>query len=220
MIDRNCYTGIIDSSHYCPAFYRCWFFLVLIGLGILSGCYSAWVSQGQIVPSTEWQSHAVMASSLLSGQDIEIFLKVGNGASSSWDYAQRSPLFGISLWFAPKALDFEINPNQVFLQIPSTAVLSPARILMSHVGSNVEASGWSCYGNPKNIKDIDIKSDDKHVLRRGSCFEFYFDTTAPSPDAEFSMRIEGLARNGQKVAIPEIQFRKGSFKVMDFPFRP
>ncbi len=196
------------------------FVLIVVGIVLLSGCYRAWVSQGQITPAGEWSSHTGGAGSSIFGPDIEIFVKASKGVSNDnpliWNKVKEpAPPLGISLWFNPKQPNFTFNPHETFVLLPGMDKLKPSRIVTKLAGLGKSAD-WTCESN----KVAEFKPGPPSALRHGSCFELYFNAKTPPLESLFEMKVEGLTRDGNHIVVPEIQFQKGSFWIMILPFFP
>ncbi len=156
----------------------------------------------------EWHSESKSGYSFLHGIDISIYVRTSNeDPIPSFGHKQYPNYFGISLWFNPKVDSFMFNPDQVFLSLPKSERLKPAKTKLVLTGMRVDAAGWECGRSRKT----EVGSGPFYPLQRGLCVELYFEGSAPSPETSFSMHLEGLTRDNKKVVVPEIRFRKGSF---------
>ena len=94
---------------------------------------------------------------------------------------------GILLWFKSKSGD-------------ETFSFDPGRVVLRFGGG--EEVRLSSYGGPELLR-VNPYS--------GTCFMLWFDTSAP-PDRDFMLVLEQVKKAGERVAIPQIEFKKGSVR--------
>lgn len=167
----------------------------------LSGCFPEKHSEAYLYPQSTWQAVRAGSSKRIIGPDISIYISVSNirwwtgGTPGERD-------FRITLWFAPERPNFAFDPRDSILVLDSTKKMSPSRVESKWTGNN-NSSGW--YGcNRYPVLD----REPKYVLRRGSCFELYFDIEPPKPEKEFILRISGLSIDGKHLEVPDIYFQE------------
>jgi hypothetical protein len=196
------------------------FLLLLVVVALLQGCYRVWVSRGYVTPDAQWSSQAGAVGTKILGPDIDIYVRVTRGVLSErehtnvfWDSGgELAPPLGISLWFGPKQQNFIFDPYETSVLLPNGNKLKAIRIITKWSGLG-RSGDWKC----ESGQTVYFESAPPYLLRRGYCFEYYFNTVTPPLESQFSMQIDGLAQGGNHVSIPEIKFQKGSFGMMGLP---
>lgn len=181
-------------------------FIVLVAFA-LSACYQRWVSVGHMPSDSRWRTEQRVAHSKFEGTELKLDVSASN-VSGQRDSGIDD--FAISLRFYPKEAGIRFDPRQVRLVVQGSEETAPrwARMIPSVVGWE---SAWQC-GYGINA----VEATHAFPLNRDICFEFYFPVRPPSPDTAFTLRVQGLTRDGGSIGIPDIHFKKGSFWVWDF----
>lgn len=183
----------------------------VVAAAFLSGCYQQLVSVGYLSPTQEWRSESIGQHTRIYGPDVEIIVTASNETGRKWITAPSE--FAISLWFGPEHRRvFKFNPEKVMLVSPAWGAIAPRYVSVQGASPTVGVHTWSCWSNRRQP----IEGKPPYALEMGDCFELYFKVAPPSPSETFTMRIDGLWREGRSVDIPAITFRKGRFWVSDF----
>lgn len=182
--------------------------LLIFVIVSVAGCYRISLSRARIGPETGWSMQKYGRGQLLVGPELDILIRSSNSSD------ENNNQFGISLWFDPKYSNLKFFPQEPVVLLPGTNGLKPKSIVVKWTGAN--RSGWEC-GRSQNR---DFGEGPSYVLERGFCVELYFEIKSPSPDTPFSMRIDGVTRDGQRVVIPRIEFVKDTATVIDLPIFP
>jgi hypothetical protein len=182
-------------------------FVGVVTILILSGCYQQWVSVGYMPADNRWRSEQRGITSIHRHSDFVIEISSSN-TSRGLDSTRHE--FALSLRLYLKEAGFQFEPRLVRLVAAGTEEVAPQRIEMVASAAGWE-SAWQCGNGPRQYKPEQMLS-----LGPETCFELYFPVSPPSPDASFTLRIRGLARDDKPIEIPEVHFKKGSFWVWDF----
>ncbi|UCH48877.1 MAG: hypothetical protein JSU95_03480 [Betaproteobacteria bacterium] len=120
--------------------------------------------------------------------------------------------------------DGQVTPTVAYLG-PDTAWFSPRalaagcgpRFYRTGIGLTRLAVSQEAVNRADNEMGIFRPSDEPILLKKASCFMFWFDTD-PQPDHTFELKLEGFSYNGNPVVIPHILFEKGTVgQVRGFP---
>lgn len=183
--------------------YRC--LLGLIGLISVAGCFQQIVSTADLPRNTEPGGRGKL---LLPG--LGVIVRTSNETARSW---LRTPSdFEISLWFAPTQTGFQFDPHRTRLLLDGRVFWPKQVLTVTNASDPTRAHTFTCWSNDRPS----IPGQPPYELRLGHCFELYYDVMPPSPDALFSLQLDGLTQDGKKLPISEIQFKRSSFRV--FPF--
>lgn len=196
----------------------------VLGVVSLYGCASTLLSRASVDPGTGWSSEVAGRGQRIIGHDVDIYVKASNSVSSLEDETKRDT-FGVSLYFVPKVDNLKFMPAEVSLLLAGTPAIKPMRFDLMIAGNNAGLNIWECgqrYSEPigKFIYPVvNFESGSQYTLRPGFCADLYFDVQPPSPDTEFVLRIPDLIQNNERIKIPDLQFKKGSGGIIDFPIR-
>lgn len=170
----------------------------------IAGCLSTSFSRPDVDPETGWRSESASRAQKITGPDIEMYVKASNRISRANDETQRQE-FGISIYFVPLTANFEFNPQGVSLLIPGQPRLVPSHFALQRAGNNQGLDIWDCGRYPPH----DFGPGPRYPVHNGFCADLYFATRPPPPEVEYALQINQLFRNGGKVSVPELHFKKG-----------
>lgn len=117
--------------------------------------------------------------------------------------------FMIELVLDPKNDGFSFDPQRIVLQGVTAENLAPVSFNGPARFRHYPAvDKWYCdltvLGGPMKKFQGPIPIPEK------TCFTVVFDTTAPPPEQQFALRIDGIENSGQPFQVPTIHFEKGS----------
>jgi hypothetical protein len=186
--------------------------LVVLSTLPLQACSTQhWVGQAHLEPNTGWQIATIGSAQRISRSDISIFVKASNSISPRQDNRTLDYL-GISLYFYTNMTDATFDPNEVSLQYEGRPGIFASSVRWGSSGSGASLNTWKCFFRPQ------ADSTERRVvdLEKGMCFEFYFDVSHPTPDSKFTLHVGDIRVAGSVLVVPDLYFRKGSYRVMEF----
>jgi hypothetical protein len=188
----------------------------ITGIAFLCGCYSASLSRAFVDPTTGWSSEVSGRAQRIVGPNIDIYVKTSNRVSRVNNETEMA-IFGVSLFFVTRIDGLEFDPAAVSLLIPGLVEMKPAQFYLKSTGNNSGLDIWDCghYRYPP----ADFGSGPRYVVRSGLCVDLFFDVSPPSPETEFVLRIPAFARNEEELRVPDLRFKKGTVRIVDFPIR-
>lgn len=188
----------------------------VLGAVSLCGCVNTSLSRAYVDPGIGWSSETAGRGQRIIGPAVDIYVKASNSISNLKDET-KSNTFGVSLYFIPQVENIEFIPSGVSLLLTGSPAIKPMRYDLMVTGNNSGLDIWDC--GHYNYPLVNLGSGPQYILRRGFCAELYFDVRPPTPETEFVLRISGLTRNGEQIRVPDLRFKKGGVRTVDFPIR-
>jgi hypothetical protein len=124
------------------------------------------------------------------------------------DPPKREPPFWIDVAIDPEGEDFTFDPGKVRLHVNERAALAPTL-----TRGPAPVGDFPNHRRGKVICDLNRWGDSRVTVpipvRERTCFSLRFEIVPPSADTSFVVSLDGLAKGGQPVALPQILFTKG-----------
>ena len=207
----------IDCKNICEVCSKAFLILLMIGsLFNIGGCVAVGhgtYSWPTFVGGSEADDEKEYPVLNLSG--IAIRVVAHNGDSFGligpvvpfipiWEHTGGPP-FWIGVYLSPKVKEFVFDPSKVGLELEGGQLLLPERFTGPFMATEDNPTGF-CSG----IFDPKIhKSERATFFVLGEmCFGIAYNIITPTPDAKFSVLIDGLEQAKQSVNVPKITFDK------------
>ena len=168
-----------------------------------NGCAPFTVSLANVEAGAGWSSARSGRGMQLRGPEVDIFVTAGNLVASHMDET-KDTVFVVSFYFVPRGEPFQFDPKGAVLTMPDGARLQEQRLEVKYAGYS--GASRDCEG----YKTWPFQDGPPYTLRGGFCVDYFFPASPPPPEAAFEVKVPALTRNGTRIPIPAIHFKKGS----------